>query len=184
MRLIILCLKLLTKVKILSSKPRKSSKNSYSDDQLEGKGTAEARSLDDIKAELKKCMYAALSEECPPEIVSLLTELQSHPLSDQPIVARLQYIPTYAQKIRTHYYSFAREMATEPQSKTRLAEICNRLGSAESLLSSTQLETDKSVDEFLQAEIALSAAQEALRIAQEVFRSRRSKDEDVSFSKR
>jgi len=51
----------------------------------------------------------------------------------------------------------------------RLAEICNRLGSAESLLSSTQLETDKSVDEFLQAEIALSAAQEALRIAQEVF---------------
>jgi len=31
---------------------------------------------------------------------------------------------------------------------------------AESLLSSTQLETDKSVDEFLQAEIALSAVQE------------------------
>jgi hypothetical protein len=47
------------------------------------------------------------------------------PLSDQPIVARLQYIPTYAQKMRTHS-SFAREMATEPQSKTRLAEICNR----------------------------------------------------------
>lgn len=59
---------------------------------MKGKGTAEARSLDDIKAELKRCMYAALSEECLPEIVFLLTELQSHPaipLSDQPIVARL-----------------------------------------------------------------------------------------------
>lgn len=67
-------------------------------------------------------------------------------------------------------------MATEPQSKTRLAEICNRLGSAESLLSSTQLETDKSVDEFLQAEIALSAAQEALRISCLYQKSSRKKD--------
>lgn len=112
------------------------------------------------------------------------TELQSHPaipLSDQPIVARLQYIPTYAQKIRTHS-SFAREMATEPQSKTtRLAEICNRLGSAESLLSSTQLETDKSVDEFLQAEIALSAVQEALRIAQEFFDRAEAKMRTLAF---
>lgn len=87
----------------------------------------------------------------------------------------------YAQKIRTHS-SFAREMATEPQSKTtRLAEICNRLGSAESLLSSTQLETDKSVDEFLQAEIALSAVQEALRIAQEFFDRAEAKMRTLAF---
>lgn len=75
------------------------------------------------KARQWKWVKSLDSEECPPEILSLLTELQSHPaipLSDQPIVARLQYIPTYAQKIRTHS-SFDREMATEPQSKTRLA---------------------------------------------------------------
>lgn len=35
---------------------RKSEKISYSDDQLEGKGRAEARSLDDIKAEFQRVL--------------------------------------------------------------------------------------------------------------------------------